>query len=60
MQYRYHFDLLFRHSNEIANATRRDLKKQIVEARRVFGFLDQHFSALAHLIQEIAEMGLYR
>jgi antitoxin component HigA of HigAB toxin-antitoxin module len=46
MRHRYNFDLLFRHSNEIANATRRDLKTQIAEARRIFGFLDQHFSAL--------------
>lgn len=43
---RYHFDLLHKHSNETALATRRELKKQILDVRRAFDFLDHHFRSL--------------
>ncbi len=46
MRNRYNFELLFRHSNELAFNTRRTLKKQITEARKIFTFLDQHFETL--------------
>lgn len=46
MRNRYSFELLFRHSNELAFNTRRTLKKQITETRKIFTFLDQHFEAL--------------
>jgi hypothetical protein len=43
---RYEFDLLFRHSNELALSTRRVLKQPVHEARKLFGFLGKHFHAL--------------
>jgi hypothetical protein len=46
MRQRYNFDFLFIHSNELATNTRRLLKKEIAETRKIFSFLDQHFSAL--------------
>jgi hypothetical protein len=46
MRPRYNFDFLFVHSNSLAENTRRTLKPQITEARRIFNFLDQHFSML--------------
>jgi len=42
----YRFELLLRHSNETALGTRQVLKREILEARKVFGFLDQHFRTL--------------
>jgi hypothetical protein len=40
---KYHFDLLFKHSNETAISSRRRLKKEITESHKVFSFLDHHF-----------------
>jgi hypothetical protein len=46
MRSRYNFDFLFIHSNTIADETRRTLKPQIMNARKIFTFLDKHFSML--------------
>jgi len=40
---RYNFDLLYRHSNELAINTRRSLKKEINHVKDNFRFLEQHF-----------------
>jgi hypothetical protein len=42
----YGFDLLFRHSNEVALTTRRILKQPVHEARKLFAFLGGHFHAI--------------
>ncbi len=42
----YRYELLMRHSNETALNTRRELKHQVMEARKIFGFLDRHFRSL--------------
>ena len=42
----YRFELLLKHSNETALSTRKSLKREILEARKVFGFLDHHFHSL--------------
>jgi hypothetical protein len=46
MRTRCHFDLLFKHSNELVVGTRQTLMKQIMKCRSIFAFLDRHFSAL--------------
>ena len=46
MRNRYNFELLFKHSNELALSTRRTLKRHIVEVRKIFFFLDKHFETL--------------
>ncbi|MEK7245433.1 MAG: hypothetical protein AAB223_05385 [Pseudomonadota bacterium] len=42
----YRFELLFKHSNETALNMRRTLKREMMEARKVFSFLDYHFQTL--------------
>ncbi|MDI7774501.1 hypothetical protein [Asticcacaulis sp. EMRT-3] len=44
--HKYAFDLLFRHSNEVAINTRRALKQPVAEARKLFGFLGEHFQTI--------------
>ena len=46
MSKNYRFELLLKHSNETALSTRQVLKREIMEARKVFAFLDQHFHTL--------------
>lgn len=43
---RYNYDLLYRHSNELALSTRRAFKKEAVTVKVSFGFLAQHFERL--------------
>jgi antitoxin component HigA of HigAB toxin-antitoxin module len=43
---RYNFDLLYRHSNELALSSRRTFKKEVVAVKDSFGFLSQHFDRL--------------
>ena len=43
---RYNFDLLYRHSNELALSTRRAFKKEVATVKASFGFLAQHFDRL--------------
>ena len=43
---RYHFDLLYRHSNELALSTRRTFKKEVATVKASFGFLAQRFDRL--------------
>jgi hypothetical protein len=43
---RYSFDLLFRHSNQLATTTRQTLKHPLGQSRRLFAFLSNHFAAL--------------
>lgn len=43
---RYHFDLLYRHSNELALTTRRTFKAEVATVKASFGFLAQHFDRL--------------
>ena len=43
---RYQFDLLYRHSNELALDTRRTFKKEVVTVKASFGFLAQHLDRL--------------
>ena len=42
----YRYELLAVHSNATATETRRALKKEVFEARKVFAFLDKHFHLL--------------
>ncbi len=46
MKNRYRFELLLNHSNETALSTRKSLKREISEARKMFKFLDHHFHSL--------------
>lgn len=43
---RYAFDLLFRHSNEVAISTRKALKQPVEQSRKIFTFLDTHLSSI--------------
>ncbi|MFT6557074.1 MAG: hypothetical protein ACJAYR_000925 [Sneathiella sp.] len=43
---RYHFDLLYRHSNELSLETRRTFKNEVKSIKEAFGFLDQHLAEL--------------
>lgn len=42
----YRFELLLKHSNETAMNTRRTLKREMMETRKIFGFLDHNFHSL--------------
>ena len=42
----YRYELLQKHSNETALSTRQTLKREIMEARKVFSFFDKHFDSL--------------
>ena len=42
----FNFELLFKHSNDVALTTRRTLKKEIGDARSVFNALGGHFNQL--------------
>ena len=43
---KYAFDLLFRHSNNLAQGTKRSLKQPIHEARKLFAFRGRHFAEI--------------
>lgn len=45
-QPRYSYDLLLRHSNDVAINTRRALKQPVKEARKLFSFLGTHFHTI--------------
>ena len=45
---RYQYDLLNRHSNELALETRRSFKKEVTVVKKSFGFLAQHIDRLEH------------
>lgn len=42
----YRYELLSVHMNEIVAETRRTLKKEVMEARKAFTFLDKHFHSI--------------